>query len=467
MAKVLIADDERAICEAFCDVLRADDHIPIVASTGDEALRLIEQEKPAAVFLDIRMPGRDGLSVLKEIHGRQPDLPVVVMTAYGTVDTAMQAMHGGAFDYLGKPVDLKRIRDVLSRALHKPASASATVDPTAAEPPNMRRLVGRSAAMQEIFKLMGLLPGNDLTVLITGESGVGKELVAQAIHSHGQRRDQPFVAVNCAAIPVNLMEAELFGHEKGAFTDAREQHAGRFEAAGAGSVFLDEISELPYPLQSKLLRVLQERSFERIGSVKPQPLRARIIAASNRRLDALVEQGRFREDLYHRLDLVTLHVPPLRKRREDIEALTEHFLRVANHQIGKQIRGVEEAVLRRLKSHSWPGNVRELEHTIKRAVLVARGELISEYDLEIKSAPGTASLSSDAAALDHLRAAARNALHSAVEQADGDEGVFQSLVSIAELAIIDEALAMTDGNQTAASRLLGLHRTTMRKKLQE
>ncbi len=466
MAKVLVADDERAICEAFCDVLRAEDHVPIVASTGDEALALVEAEQPAAVFLDVRMPGRDGLSVLKEIHASQPELPVVMMTAYGTVDTAMQAMRDGAFDYLGKPVDLQRIRDVLSRALHKPASASATVD-TAAEPPDMRRLVGRSAAMQEIFKLMGLLPGNDLTVLITGESGVGKELVARAIHNHGQRRDQPFVAVNCAAIPVNLMESELFGHERGAFTDAREQRAGRFESAGTGSVFLDEISELPYPLQSKLLRVLQERSFERIGSVKPQPLRARIIAASNRRLDALVEQGRFREDLYHRLDLVTLHIPPLRKRREDIEALTEHFLRMANHQIGKHVRGVEDAVLRRLTSHSWPGNVRVLVHTIKRAVLVARGELITVHDVEIKQAPGTAALATDTAAMDHLRAAARNALHQAVEETDSEHSVFQALVSTAERAIIDEALAITDGNQTAASRLLGLHRTTMRKKLQE
>ncbi|HJR70681.1 MAG TPA: sigma-54 dependent transcriptional regulator [Gammaproteobacteria bacterium] len=456
MAKVLVADDERAICEAFGALLRSAGHTPIVAASGEDALRLIAAERPDVVFLDVQMPGLSGLETLERIRAVDADLPVIVMTAYGTLQTAMTALKAGAFDYLGKPIELTRARDVLARALHKPAP-DAPGRPLR-EPAGT--MVGTSAAMQEIFKRMSLLTTNELTVLITGESGVGKELVARGIHAHSGREAQPFVAVNCAAIPASLIESEFFGHERGAFTDAREQRVGRFEAAGRGTLFLDEISELPYTLQSKLLRVLQERSFERVGSQTPLPFRARLIAATNRVLKDEVTTGRFREDLYHRLDLVTLEIPPLRTRKEDIAALALQFLDRANAELGKAVQGLEPAAIERLLAHDWPGNVRELEHAIKRAVLMARRPWLAAHDLDL--APAIAAGDTDA----RFGAAVREALTARLATAGGaDDSAYQTLLGLAEQQLVAEALRLTNGNQVAAARLLGINRTTLRSKM--
>jgi len=459
MATVLIADDERAICEAFSEMLRAEGHSPIVASSGEEALEKVAASTPDLVFLDVQMPGLNGLQVLEKIHAAHPALPVIVMTAFGTLETAMDALKFKAFDYLGKPVDLARIRSLLERALHEPAAATPATHSLASAQPE-ERMVGRSAAMQEIFKRMGMLTSNDLSVLITGESGVGKEIVATGIHENSERRVHPFVAVNCAAIPEQLIESELFGHERGAFTDARERRIGRFEAAGRGTLFLDEISELPYTLQSKLLRVLQERSFERVGSVAPIAFKARLMAASNRDLRAEVAAGRFREDLYHRLNLMTIEIPPLRERKEDIEALARFFLRRANLEIGRELQGVEAAALTRLERYAWPGNVRELEHAIKRAVLTARGPFIAVHDLDLVDTASTSSGPDDETS---LRSALRAALHDRLGRGEG--AAFQELIELTERELVAEALRITDGNQVAASKLLGLNRTTLRKKL--
>jgi DNA-binding NtrC family response regulator len=459
LARILIADDERAICDAFSELLVREGHTPLVAATGLDALELAERERPRLVFLDLKMPGLDGLEVLRRLNERQPDLPVVLMTAYGTVDTAMAAMRLKAFDYLGKPVELAQLRKVLARALHRPQDAA---EPSVPAPLPGETLIGSSAAMQEIFKLMSLLTSNELTVLVSGESGAGKELVARGIHTHGARRGRPFVAVNCAAIPPTLIESELFGHEKGAFTDARDTRIGRFEAAADGTVFLDEISELPFTVQGKLLRVLQERSFERVGSVVARPLRARVIAATNRRLDAEVEAGRFREDLYHRINLVTLHIPPLRRRKDDIEALAAHFLQRANAELRKSLRGLEPASLSRLREHDWPGNVRELEHAIKRAALTARGPLLTVHDLEL--APAQLEDGVRAEPLEALRAAVRDALRALAERGE-DAPIFDAIVGLAERESVAEALRLTGGNQVAAARLIGLNRTTLRKKM--
>jgi nitrogen regulation protein NR(I) len=465
MAKILIADDERAICDAFSDFLRIEGHTPLIAAGGEEALRLLEQEEPGAVFLDVQMPGMGGLETLDHIRRRRPGLPVIVMTAYGTVQTAMEAMRLGAFDYLGKPVDLVQVRQLLKKALHQPA-ASATPASVPSLPAS-RELIGQSPAMQEIFKLMGLLAGNDLTVLITGESGVGKELAAHSIHRHSPRTAGPFMAVNCAAIPEHLIESELFGHEKGAFTGAEGRRIGRCEAAAEGTLFLDEIGDLPYHLQSKLLRVLQERTFERVGSVQPLPLQARVIAATNRDLDALCRRGEFREDLYYRLKLVNLHIPPLRNRGEDIETLAAHLLEQANRELGKRIDGIEAEALARLRRHPWPGNVRELEHALKRAALLARGSLLSIHDLDLELPAGPAATEPDDG-LGQLQQAARRALHRALEQdAGAEDSLFHLLVTLTEQAIIDEALKLSNGNQVAASELLNLHRTTLRNKLRQ
>jgi DNA-binding NtrC family response regulator len=323
--------------------------------------------------------------------------------------------------------------------------------------------------MQELFKLIVMLADNDLTVLVQGESGVGKELVARAIHASGARAQEPFVAINCAAIPEQLIESELFGHERGAFTDAKAARTGRFEAAGQGSLFLDEISELPLHLQSKLLRVLQERSFERVGSLSPLPFRARLVCASNRDLASAVAAGAFREDLYHRVNIVTLQVPPLRERRDDIPELVQALIQRANREVGKVITSVELAALDKLKGRDWPGNVRELEHVIKRSVLVARGPVLTIHDLrfdqeaEAPTDEGRPLLDRLLGALDAQAAL----LVEAAGRGDADVAVHELAMGRLEQALIRAALAATAGNQVAAARLLGISRSTLRAKVAE
>jgi len=470
MSRILVVDDEHAICQAFEKLLRLEGHTPLIAASGPEALELARRQRPDAVFLDIQMPGMSGLEALQQLQAKYADLPVVVMTAYGTMETAIEAMRLGAFDYLGKPVELPQIRTLLQRMLHRPQPVTEDQQTEQTAAPGEQALLGQSAPMQEIFKLMGLLTGNDLTVMICGETGVGKELVARGIHRHSPRSEQPFVAINCAAIPEQLLESELFGHEKGAFSGAVERRRGRFEAVAAGSLFLDEITELPYHLQGKLLRVLQERSFERVGGDRPIPLQARVITATNRQLESEVEAGHFREDLYHRLNLVTLRIPPLRRRREDIPLLARHFLHQANQQLGKRLRGIEDDALQRLAGHHWPGNVRQLEHAIKRSCLLARGPMLTIHDLLLEQGDGAASAVEESGEdrLQTLKQAARSALQRLQEDAgSGLQGrpLFHQLVEIVETELIQEALRMSNGNQVAASALLGLHRSTLRKKL--
>lgn len=466
MSTILIADDEFAICQAFSQVIRMEGHAPVVASNGTEALRLAGSNPPDLVFLDVRMPGMDGLEVLRVLHEERPELPVVVMTAHGAMDVALEAMRLGAFDYLGKPIELARIRALLQRAL-RPATPPGTGELT--QPSGRPTLIGTSAAMQQIFKMMALLTDNELTVFILGESGVGKELVARGIHENGPRADKPFIAVNCAAIPEQLVESELFGHERGAFTGAHERRVGRIEAAAGGTLFLDEIGDLPLQLQGKLLRVLQERCYERVGSNHSLRLEARLIAATNRDAEALVRGGRFREDLYYRLNLVTLRIPALRLRPEDIEPLAKHFLAGAGEELNRRFTGFAPAALERLRQHSWPGNVRELEHLVKRSALLAPAPELAEQDLVFGSAsppgpkPETDPGYGPFAAID---TATREALRrfATAGSAPGDSSLFHLISQACEQALIDEALRLCGGNQVAASRMLGVHRTTLRNK---
>ncbi len=473
MSRVLVVDDEGAICRAFEKLLKREGHTPLIASSGTEALTLASEHLPDAAFLDIQMPGMNGLEILERLLDMHGHLPVVVMTAYGTMQTAMEAMRLGAFDYLGKPLELDQIRSLLARMLDQGRSSPATIQPTpdtTGTLPEKAELIGQSPAMQEVFKLMGLLTSNDLTVLITGESGVGKELVARGIHDNSPRSSKPFIAVNCAAIPAQLLESELFGHEKGAFTGASSQREGRFEAAASGTIFLDEIGELNYELQSKLLRVLQERHFERVGSSRPLPLRARILTATNRDLLQEVAQGRFREDLFHRINLVNLHIPPLRKRKEDIDLLAHYFLQRANRELDRQVTDIDPEVLDLLQQRTWPGNVRELENLVRKTVLLSRGNRITRNDLPPEE-PFAEKDANDEREIRtaHLRTVARQALQQIVardpDAADGSP--FHRLTRLVESALIEEALRQTGGNQVAASRLLGINRSTLRKKLEQ
>tara|TARA_R110002049_G_scaffold21792_16_gene79138 strand:+ start:1186 stop:2598 length:1413 start_codon:yes stop_codon:yes gene_type:complete len=463
MALVLVADDEQGICEAFATLLDDEGHKSVVASSGPEAVRLVREKRPALAFLDVRMPGGDGIAALAEIRQLAPDMPVVVMTAFGSLDTARRAMELGAYDYLGKPVELKQVRDLVARALHRPKTTrTESVESTLADRPV---LIGQSAAMQELFKQIVLLTGNDLSILIIGESGVGKELVAHAIHDNSRRAAEPFIAVNCAAIPDSLIEAELFGAEAGAYTDSKASRIGRFEAAGNGTLFLDEISELPYHLQGTLLRVLQERTFERLGSVKPIEFKGRLITASNRDLDHAIAAGHFREDLYHRLHLATVPVPPLRERQDDIEPLVQHFVSQASREMSKPVDSVESEVIDKLKDFTWPGNVRELENCIKRTVLAARGKTITVHDLELPK-PNQRERRRAPNLEQTLRMQANDMIRNP-EKFGGEGELYQCLVDNASYEIIRAALDSTNGNQVAAAKLLGINRSTLRKKLAE
>ncbi len=466
MVKILVADDEHGICEAFRRVLENEGHAPLVASTGREAVEVFRRERPAAVFMDVQMPDASGLEALQEIRRIDPQVPVVVMTAHGSVQTAMRALTLGAFDYLGKPLDLADIRALLERALHRRHGETHTAHAMAPQrhaDDGRTALVGTSRPMQEIFKMIGLLADNDLTVLITGESGVGKELVARCIHDNGPRRDRPFVAVDCAGLP-EALESELFGHEQGAFTGTRSPHKGQLEAAADGTLFLDAISELPGHLQAKLLRVLQERSFQRLGGHEPIPLRARIVAASTPAADEAADGAiGLRDDFYYRVSLVRVHVPPLRERLGDIPDLAAHFLARANRRLGRDLEGIEPAAMDALLKHSWPGNVRELENAVQRAVLTARGRTLTRHDLELDP-PGPASRPM-MGARQRLQAAARAALAELVDSENPGDDVYRQVVGAVEQALADEALRRCDGNQVAASALLGINRTTLRNKL--
>lgn len=411
------------------------------------------------VLLDVRLGVHDGLALLSTIRERAPEVPVIVMTAYGTMETAIEAMQRGAFDYLVKPLDLDEVVAVARRALGSATRAAA--GPTGPVPEPLEAVVGRGPRMQETFKTIGRIAASDATVVIQGESGTGKEVVARAIHRHSARAHGPFVPVDCAAIPANLLESELFGHEKGAFTGAFSRRRGRFELAEGGSVFLDEVGEMPLDLQAKLLRVLQERTVQRLGGVEAIPVDVRVIAATNRDLRRMVREGRFRDDLYYRLSVLSLTLPPLRERAEDIPALVEHFLRKYEPKLGR--RRLAPEALECLLRYSWPGNVRELENVIHRAMVLVPAEVMGVEALppelveETGRLPGGASL--ERLVEQQVRgfvAASRDA---------GPRGLYATVLRMVERPLLRIALQETGGNQLRAARLLGINRNTLRKRV--
>ncbi len=396
--KILFVDDDENVLYAARQVFVKEGYTSIIARDGEEALEKILSEDPAVVFMDITMPKVDGLEALAEIRQQNRSLPVVIVTGLGTMQRAIRAMQLGAFEYITKPLDVQKIRDVTRRAImtsgsapafHSDVSFSATVE-------DRHDIVGNSAVMQEVYKLIGSVSTtpNHTSVLITGESGTGKELIARAIHANSANADQPFVAINCTALPETLLESELFGHERGAYTGAGERKLGKFEIAGRGSIFLDEIGNLPPTLQQKLLRVLQEREFERVGGNDLIHVEARFITATNVNIQARVKRGTFREDLFYRLNVVTIHLPPLRERIEDIGLLADYFLRRYAAQLKRQVRGFSREANELLRTYHYPGNVRELENIVERAVMLSRGTVILPHTLGEMS--GTTSAGSGA-----------------------------------------------------------------------
>ncbi|MCL5270716.1 MAG: sigma-54 dependent transcriptional regulator, partial [bacterium] len=434
-------------------------------------------------LLDMKMPRLSGLDALREIRAAYPDALAIMVTAFGSQRLAIEAVKAGAYDYFTKPFNIEELRIVLLRALER-QRLLRQVHELQNRPPSGERvagMVGESAAMRQVYSLVDRVAGHDVTVLITGESGTGKELVAQAIHAGSPRREGPFVTVNCAAIPEPLLESELFGHEKGAFTGATFARAGKFEAAGAGTILLDEIGEMPPALQAKLLRVLQEHEIERIGSNKPRPVDIRVLAATNRNLAEMVGAKSFREDLFFRINVVPIHIPPLRERMEDLPALAHFFVGVFNARFGKRVQGLTPEAMAVLERHAWPGNVRELENTIQRAVVMATGTLIepAAFPDSLRAVPGNAGRTAPAM----MGRGGVNGFHGLHPNGNGhthgstrpelSAGEIDYLLSrrieriteIEECRVIKAALEATNGRRQETADLLGISRKSLHNKM--
>ncbi len=479
MTRILVADDEPSIRFVLREALEGAGHEVVEAADGNAAREALAAQVFDLALLDIRMPGPSGLELLDSLRGRGAEAPpIVIMTAQNTFENAVEAMKRGAFDYLTKPFDLSHVDALVekARALRRLRGEVSALRRQVGESfRSGEPLVGRTPAMLELFKTIGRVAASDAAVLILGESGTGKEVIARAIHYHSRRREGAFVAVNMTALPSELIEAELFGHERGAFTGAVEARSGRFREAQGGTLLLDEIGDLPLALQAKLLRVLQERVVSPLGGKQAVPIDVRIIASTHRDLEELVREGRFREDLYFRLNVVPLRIAPLRERRADIPLLVAHFVERFADELGLPRRWPTEAALERLRAHAWPGNVRELENAIKRALVLASGEVITPEDIEQATAAerGPSSSARPGAPADWAEQARREiAEHFAAGPAGGDDaedgaGPYWSFVSRLEQSIIREALQRSHNNQIQAARLLGINRNTLRKKIAE
>jgi two-component system, NtrC family, nitrogen regulation response regulator GlnG len=464
-ARILIADDEDSLRWVLDKGLRQAGYEITAVKDGESALRAFEAEPFDLVFLDVRMPGLDGLTALARLRERAPDAHVIVMTAHGTMETAIQAMQRGAYDYLAKPFDLDEALLLAERALEarRLTQEVSRLRAGLQEVKEFSALIGRHPRMQEIYKAIGRIAGSDVTVLIRGESGTGKELVARAIHHYSRRSGRAFVAVSCAAIPATLLESEMFGHERGAFTDAKERRLGKFELAQGGTLYLDEIGDMPVELQTKLLRALQERTIERVGGHESIRVDVRVIAATNRELEAAMREGTFREDLYYRLNVVTLNLPPLRERRRDVPLLVEHFL--AKHAEGLGDRGVAPDALDRLVGYDWPGNVRELENVVQRAMVLAQNGVILPEHLPIGPVSAAASVAVDATLEDIIERKLLDCVRGLRERANAN--LYDLIIGLVEKPLLRAVLRETSGNQVRAAQILGINRNTLRKKLTE
>ena len=452
MATVLVVDDEQSITWAFEKFLGSLGHRAITAPTAEQGIELARRDPPDLVILDVKLPGMDGLAALEEIRRLRPGMRVIVITAHGTLDTAVRAMKLGAVEYLAKPVDLAKARRMIESALTE-AGASREVEKLRGETV-LGEIVGRTPPMQEVFKKVGAVCQSDSTVLFVGESGTGKELLARALHANSSRSSGPFEPVNCAAIPETLLESELFGHEKGAFTGAVRLKKGKVEIADAGTLFLDEIGDMSPATQVKLLRFLEDRTFSRVGGNDRIAVDIRVLSATNSDLEARVASGAFREDLFFRLNVVRIDIPPLRDRREDIPLLVAHFI----EQWGAE--GISQEALDILKNHAWPGNVRELRNAIERGVVLARKRtILPEHlpDSVIRARPSGSPDPDDQVA---------EAVDQIALSADAPRGhLFRHIEAKWEKAILRRALDMTGGNQVKAAEILGINRLTLRKKM--
>jgi two-component system nitrogen regulation response regulator GlnG len=478
MATLLVVDDEPDIPLLVRAAVAGQDVQLRIAASAAAGRELLEECRPDVILLDIQLPDDSGLNLFRHIHERDQKIPVIVITGRGTAETAIQAMRLGAYEYLLKPLDLERLGELVHRALtiSHLMSVPALVGELGEPAGTSDILIGRSPAMQEVYKSIGRVAPQDVTVLLRGESGTGKELVARAIYHYSRRSAAPFLAINCAAIPETLLESELFGHEKGAFTGANQRRIGKFEQCSSGTLFLDEIGDMSPVTQVKVLRVLQDQQFQRVGGNEIIQTDVRLIAATNRDLEHMVGTGQFRNDLYYRLNVSTMTLPPLRQRREDVPQLVNYFLKRFNEELGKQVRHVTLEAIQLLEKYPWPGNVRELQSVLKQALLLATGPvLVPEFlpplvrqDKESAVVPSLAEAVPLPAAspsfpgdgcLEDLRRFIQERLQA------GTQNLYDEFTARSDRLLFEQILAHTHGNLTQAARLLGINRGTLRTKL--
>lgn len=463
MAKILIIDDDDQLRISFSKLLTEEHYDVVSAASGEAGIEIVKTTPLDLVVLDVRLPGMNGLETFKAIKKIDATLPAIIVTAFGTTDTAIEATKAGAFDYLLKPFDIPEMLNLITQAIDAGYCMRTPVH-VDAEPKTYSpdAIVGQSPGMQKVYKTIGRVAQTDATVLIQGESGTGKELVARAVYQHGIRSDKNFSIINCVAIPENLLESELFGFEKGAFTGAARRHIGKIEQANGGTVFLDEIGDMPISIQAKILRLLQERCIERLGGDETIPVDVRIIAATNRDLKAAIAQGLFREDLYFRLKVVTIELPPLRDRLEDIKPLTSHYLERFSHELKIDNPGIREEALDLLKQYEWPGNVRELANLIQKALIFNRGTPLSVSDLSqiIRKQETTGEVSQDSNQEDAIRQWVYTCL-SHPYSAHSFEFFSDTICAMA----VEEALKISNGNRSQAARLLDISRPTLHAKI--
>jgi two-component system nitrogen regulation response regulator GlnG len=461
MSVILVVDDEPAIRHAFQRAFRDSELTIQLVASASEAFEQLARERPDVIVLDVHLPDATGLETFRRLRAVDARIPILLITGHGTADLAIEAMKEGAYEYLLKPLELRELRSIIDRAIQSSRlmSVPAAIADLETPPPGGDILLGRCPAMQEVYKAIGRVAQQDVTVLLTGESGTGKELVARAIYQHSHRANKTFLALNCAAIPENLLESELFGHEKGAFTGAQRRRIGKFEQASGGTIFLDEVGEMSPLTQAKILRLIQEQTFERVGGSETIHTDVRLIAATNADLAKLVQEGRFRKDLYFRLNVFTIHLPPLREREGDLELLVEHFVQRFGQELGKPVREVEAAAWSALRAYSWPGNVRELQSVLKQAILRMSGSvLLADYLPEtVRKGVSSQPLTTEVEALWDQFIRER--------MAAGSENLYAECLEHMERELILRVLKHTDGNQLQAARILGITRGSLRNKI--
>jgi nitrogen regulation protein NR(I) len=458
VSTILIIDDDDQLRKSFVKLLSEEGYRVVAAASAETGLRMLAEAAPDLVILDVRLPGMSGLEAFKTIHRLEPKLPVIIMTAFGTTETAIEATKMGAFDYVLKPFDIPGMLNVVQQALNagrfmrNPVSMNTLPDRF-----DRDAMIGSSQAMQNVYKAIGRVAATDATVLIRGDSGTGKELAARAVYQHSLRGDKPFLVINCVAIPETLLESELFGYEKGAFTGAVHRRIGKIEQANGGTIFLDEIGDMPLNLQAKILRLLQEKRIERLGGRETIPVDVRIIAATNRDLEQMIEQTQFREDLYYRLKVITIWLPPLKERNADIDELGNYYLDRYASELGIANPGLTREAKAMLRQMTWPGNVRELANTLQKALIFNRGAPLDQDDLLAASGRKERKHKPD-------KGDAGEILRSWVRQLLQDEprdNLFEESVDHFAAILIEEALKITGGNRSQAARLLGLSRPTL------